>query len=506
MILSDIIATRAAESPHDLAIIFRDQPISYDELHRRVRACAGGLSALGIKKGDAFAVLVRNSPEFIILAMALSMLGGVVVPINFLEKPDRIALILNDAGAVGVLTGREFYRHVATAAKKVPTLRHFFLREGEHKEFKEFSTLLLGPPLTANANVTADDLMMLLYTSGTTGLPKGVMLTHGNFIANAEQCRGAIRLERKDRFLCLLPLFHSFSWTTCAILPFQVGASIVIIESLLPFDPVIKAIWKHKITLFVAVPQIYSALSAKIRGAKALILRLLNPVRLCISGAAPLAKKVHEGFEKTFGIKLLEGYGLTECSPVAAMNPEKDRRIGTVGKALPGVAIEIRDDDGKPVAQGEVGEIWIRGANVMKGYYNKPQETAEALTADGWLKTGDMGRFDADAYLSIVDRKKDLIIIKGLNVYPGEVEGVIAADESVKEVAVVGKMDPDTREETIRAFVTAKDGQTVDKARLFSLCRENLAAYKRPREIFVINEMPKNALQKILKKELRARP
>ena len=506
MILPDLISARAAENPNDVAIIFRDHPISYAELHRRIQLCAGGLAGLGIKKGDTFAVMIRNSPEFIILAMALSLLGGIVVPVNFLEKPDRIALILNDAHAVGVLTGKEFYRHVATAAKKVPTLKHFFLREGEHKEFKEFSTLMTGAPFSGHAEVGSDDLMMLLYTSGTTGLPKGVMLTHGNFIANAEQCRAAIHLERKDRFLCLLPLFHSFSWTTCAVLPFQIGASIVIIESLLPFDPVIAAIWKYKITLFVAVPQIYSALSAKIRGAKAMILRLLNPVRLCISGAAPLATKVHEGFEKTFGIKLLEGYGLTECSPVAAMNPEKGRRIGTVGKPLPGVAIEIRDDDGNLLAQGDVGEIWIRGANVMKGYFNKPKETADSLTSDGWLKTGDMGRFDADGYLSIVDRKKDLIIIKGLNVYPGEVESVIAADETVKEVAVVGKTDPDTGEETIRAFVTAREGKTIDKTRIFALCRENLAAYKRPREVFVINEMPKNALQKILKKELRARP
>jgi long-chain acyl-CoA synthetase len=506
MILPDLISAQAEEHPEHTALIFRDQPITYGELHRRVLVCAGGLSALGIKKGDTFAFLLRNSPEFIVLSMALSTIGAVAVPINFLEKPDRIALILNDAGAVGVLTAKEFFRHVATAAKKVPSLKHFFLREGEHKEFKDFATLLTGEPYRGKAGAEEEDLMMLLYTSGTTGLPKGVMLTHRNFIANAEQCLAAIRLDRKDRFLCLLPLFHSFSFTTCMVLPFKLGASIVIIESLLPFDPVVKAIWKHHVTLFVAVPQIFSALSSKIRGAKAVVLRVLSPVRLCISGAAPLTKMVHEGFEKTFGTKLLEGYGLTECAPVASLNPEKARKIGTVGKPLPGVDIEIRDDAGKNVPRGDVGEIWIRGSNVMKGYYNKPAETKESLTSDGWLKTGDMGRFDDEGYLSIVDRKKDLIIIKGLNVYPQEVENVIAADASVKEVAVVGKMDPDTGEETIRAFVTAREGQTVDKTALFALCRDNLAAYKRPKEIFVIDEMPKNALQKILKKELRARP
>ncbi len=506
MILADLIHQNAASHPDSTALIFRDKATTYGELDALVRRCAAGLSAAGVKKGDTFALILRNAPEFIILSMALGKIGAIAVPINFLEKPDRLALILNDARAVGVLTSREFYRHVATASKQIPTLKLFYFREGEHKYFKPFVTLLEAAPRTAPDLSSDDDLMMLLYTSGTTGLPKGVMLTHRNFLANADQCQGAIHITAKDRFLCLLPLFHSFSWTTCAVLPLKVGCRIVIIESLLPFDPVIKAIWKYKITLFVAVPQIYSALTSKIKGAKALVLRFLNPIRLCISGAAPLTQKVHESFEKTFGLKLIEGYGLTECSPVATLNPEKNNRHGTVGLPLPGVDIGIRDDDGHPLAQGEVGEIWIRGDNVMKGYYHKPEETAEALTADGWLRTGDMGRFDGDGFLSIVDRKKDLIIIKGLNVYPQEVENVFLKDDRVKEVAVVGKMDPDTGEETIRAFVTARDGAEIDKSALLALCREGLSPYKRPKEIFVIPEMPKNALQKILKKELRARP
>lgn len=506
MILPDLITNVAGKTPKRPALIFRDKEISYGELEDKILRCAQGLREIGVKKGTTFALILRNCPEFVILSMALSRLGAITVPINFLEKPDRLALILNDAKAVGVLTAKEFYRHVATAAKSIPTLKHFYLRDGEHKEFKSFELLTAGQPWGGRMEVDGDDLMMLLYTSGTTGLPKGVMLTHNNFLVNVDQCLGAIQLSEKDRFLCLLPLFHSFSWTTCMMIPMKLGAVSIIIETLLPFDPVIKAIWKHKATLFVGVPQIYGALVARIHGFKALVIRLLNPIRACISGAAPLPAIVHQNFEKTFGLPLQEGYGLTECSPVAALNPAKKRKTGTVGKALPGVKIELRDDNGNRVPQGEVGEIWISGKNVMKGYYNKPEETAEVLTHDGWLVTGDMGKIDEEGYISIVDRKKDLIIVKGLNVYPQEIETVIASFPSVKEVAVVGKMDKDTGEELIRAFVTLKENESLDKTAVFAACREKLAAYKLPREIIVIDEMPKNALQKILKKDLRQRP
>lgn len=506
MILPDLIKQHAAQTPNRTALIFRDEKISYGALEASILSCAQGLADAGIKKGSTFALVLRNCPEFVILSMALSKLGAVTVPVNFLEKAERIELIFKDAKVEGVLTSKEFYRHVATAAKKVPTLKHLYFRDGERNEFKPFSTLLSDKKWGKTNQACADDLMMLLYTSGTTGLPKGVMLTHKNFISNAEQCLGAIKLNADDRFLCLLPLFHSFSWTTCMIIPMKLGAMSVIIESLLPFDPIIKAIWKHKITLFVAVPQIYAALSSRIRGPKAFVLRLLNPIRVCISGAAPLGEHIHKDFEKTFGIKLLEGYGLTEASPVVTFNLLKNRKIGTVGPALPGIQLELRDDDGKNVAKGAVGEIWVRGDNVMKGYYNKPTETREILTADGWLKTGDMGQLDEDGYLKIVDRKKDLIIVKGLNVYPQEVETVIMMDPGVKEVAVVGKVDKVTNDEIIRAFITIKEGATVEKSRIFDLCREHLAAYKMPKEIIAIDEMPKNALQKILKKELRQRP
>lgn len=505
MTINDFIIENAKKTPGDTAFIFRDEKISYAMLDERIRRCAAGLAALGVRKGTAFGLLLRNSPEFVVTAMALARLGGVSVPINFMEKADRIALILNDAKAVGLLVGREFLSTAQAAAKKSKHVKHIVLRDGHDGKLRTFAQLAAAEPMKTFPTVKEDDLMMLVYTSGTTGQPKGVMLSHKNFLSNVDQCMEAIQLKKEDRFICVLPMFHSFAWTTCVLLPMCLGSSSVIIESLLPFDPILKAIWKHNVTLFVGVPQIYSALTAKIKGAKALFLRMLNPIRVCISGAAPLAEEVHRNFEKNFGLRLLEGYGLTEAAPVVSLNPEKSRKIGTVGPPLPGVQLRIKDDAEKDAPTGTVGEIWVKGPNVMKGYFNKPSETKAVLGKDGWLRTGDLGALDGDGFLSIVDRKKDLIIVKGLNVYPIEIENVIGTHPAVKEVAVVGKLDRSSGEETIRVFLTLKDGKSVEKADIMSLCRERLAPYKWPKEINIIPEMPKNALQKILKKDLRNR-
>lgn len=505
MVLADLASHQAKHNPENVAYYFKGEAIPFKTLDDRINRCAAGLKKLGIKKGTTVGLLLRNCPEFVILTLALSRIGGVAVPINFLEKSDRIALILNDAKAVAVLTSRDLLATVQEAAKKIKSLKHIFVRDGEGGAAEPFGQFLKNKPLSPSQKAGSDEstLVLLLYTSGTTGLPKGVMLTNGNLLSNTDQCLKAIEIGPKHRFLCLLPMFHSFAFTTCVLVPLRIGAMCVINESLLPFDPVIKSIWKYKVTHFVAVPQIYSALSSRIKGAKALILRFLNPIKLCISGAAPLPAAIHKNFEKTFGIPLLEGYGLTETSPVATLNPVKKRKVGTVGLPLPGVEISIRDEDGEEVPMGAVGEIWIRGPNVMKGYYRKHKETAEVLLKNGWFKSGDMGRFDDDGYLSIVDRKKDLIIIKGLNVYPQEVENVIIKHPKVKEVAVIGKMDPKTGEEKIRAFLTIKDGEKIELSELFDLCRENLAPYKRPKDFTVLDELPKNALQKVLKKDLR---
>jgi len=503
MILPDLISQHSQTDPNKIAFIYKDEKISFGALDERITRLALGLKGIGVKKGTTFGIVLRNSPEFVIMTMALAKLGAVSVPINFLEKPEQIALILNDAKAFGILTSREFWGGVLTASQKIRTVKHIFLKDGQTEEARNFAELLQTPPKKIDAPVKEDDLMMLFYTSGTTGEPKGVMLSHKNFLENAEQCLSVIKVFDTDVFMCLLPMFHSFSWTTCVLIPLKRGLPTVIMESLLPFDPVIQAIWKHKVTIFIGVPQIFSALCQKIRGAKALLIRLLNPVRLCISGAAPLPASVFSRFEKTFKVPLIEGYGLTETAPVCTLNPIEKRKVSSVGLPLRGVEVEIHDDDGRNLPQGEVGEIWIRGPNVMRGYFHKRKETKEVLTKEGWLKSGDLGFLDKEGFLTIVDRKKDLIIVKGLNVYPQEIEKVIGKHPDIVEVAAVGKMDPETGEELIRAFVTLKEGASLKKSEIFDLCRENLAPYKRPKDIVVIDKMPKSSLQKILKKELR---
>jgi long-chain acyl-CoA synthetase len=343
---------------------------------------------------------------------------------------------------------------------------------------------------------------MIIYTSGTTGKPKGAMLTHQNFISNAEQCYAMVAsLSRRDVFLCLLPMFHSFAWTVCVMLPISLGCKVVIMESLQPFGDVIKQIFKQRVSIFVAVPPIYAAL---LRVPFWWPMRWINPLRFCICGAAALPAPVHDKFEKKFGVPLMEGYGLTEASPVVALNPENKRLAGSIGKPLPGIELRFVGESGEMMPPGEVGEICIRGGNVMKGYYRQEEATREAFVDPErqWLRSGDMGFIDSEGYVHIVDRKKDLIIVKGLNVYPKEVEDILLSHPSVREAAVVGIPD-ETGDELIRAFVILKEGLTADKQELLKLCRGKLAPYKCPKDLEIRKELPKNTLGKILKRTLR---
>ena len=501
--LNEMLANTVERYADKPAFIFKGETLTFAQFQDRVERCAAGLAELGIGKGDTFGIVMRNCPEFVILSFALSRLGAVAVPVNFLEKPERIAFIFNDAEVKGCLTSREYLRTIRTANESVPSLEHIFLRDrgGDVPALEEIYRHPLAD--TAGPQVDPEDLVLLIYTAGTTGLPKGVMLTQHNLISNVEQCLLALDVSDKDSVLCVLPMFHSFAWTTNVILPIRLGAKTVVIESLLPFQPAIKQIWKHRITLVCLIPQVYSALVTHIHGPKALMLRILNPVKIAISGAAPLPAAVQVKFEKTFGSALLEGYGLTETAPVVSVNPRYGvHKPGTVGLPLPGVDVKILDDDERELPLQEVGEICVRGDNVMQGYYKRPEETKEAFTADGWFKTGDLGFIDADGYISIVDRKKDLIICKGLNVYPGEVEAALAAHPAVEEVAVVGVRGPDG-DETVQAYAVLAEGQSVKSRELIAFARQTLATYKMPKHVDFLDELPKNALGKVLKRELR---
>jgi long-chain acyl-CoA synthetase len=496
--------TRTVERYGDKpALIFKGETTTFAELEEQIERCAAGLAELGIGKDDTFGIVMRNCPEFVILSFALSRLGAVAVPVNFLEKAERVAFIFNDAEVKGCLTSKDFLRTVREAQKSVPTLKHVFLRDsgGDVSALEEIYRHPL--PETSGPEVGPEDLVLLIYTAGTTGLPKGVMLTQRNLLANVESCLLALDVSDKDSVLCVLPMFHSFAWTTNVILPIRLGAKTVVIESLLPFPPALKQIWKHKLTLVCCIPPVYSALVQHVHGPKAFLLRLLNPVKLAMSGAAPLPAAVQVKFEKTFGIALLEGYGLTETAPVVTVNPRYgNHKPGTVGLPLPGVDVKIADDDEQELPMLEIGEVCVRGDNVMAGYYKRPEETKEAFTADGWLKTGDLGFLDSDGYLTLVDRKKDLIIAKGLNIYPQEVEMALAAHPAVAEVAVVGVPDA-SGDESVRAFVVLEPESSLKPRELIAFARPSLASYKVPRDVVIVDELPKNALGKVLKRELR---
>ncbi len=508
--LHELIERQAKEHPKAAALVFKGHVTSYAELQQNIERWVTVLSSRGVKAGDTFGLVMRNSPEFVITFFALARLGARAVPVNFLLKADEIAYIFEDAGVVGVITQTPFLGNVLEARKKLPNLRDVIITGESRKEAGESRSVLSFEELmTANSSLlppasslNPEEVAMIIYTSGTTGKPKGAMLSHRNFISNAEQCIAMVTsLSRKDVFLCLLPMFHSFAWTVCVIIPIYLGCKIVIVESIQPFGDVIKQIFRQRATIFVAVPPIYAAL---LRVPFWWPMRWINPLRLCISGAAALPVPVQQKFEKKFDIPLMEGYGLTEASQVVTLNPEHRRLPGSIGKALPGIELRIVGESGQTLAQGDVGEICVRGGNVMKGYYHQEEATREAFVDPErqWLRTGDLGFIDPEGYVHISDRKKDLIIVKGLNVYPKEVEDVLLSHPAVQEAAVVGIQD-DTGDEIIRAYVTLKDGAQADKQELLKLCRGKLAPYKCPKDLEIRKELPKNTLGKILKRELR---
>lgn len=501
--LHELIERQARTRPRSTAFVTKGNPLTYGELQDQIEKWASVLRNRGVKKEDSYGIVMRNSTEFVITFFALVRLGARAVPVNFLLKADEISFIFADASVVGVITQPPFLANILEARKRLPKLRDVVVTGRPQENALSFQQLLDTAEKTPDLPRATDaqEIAMIIYTSGTTGKPKGAMLTHRNFIANVEQCMGMVKLSSKDTFLCLLPMFHSFAWTVCVLLPLYLGSVTVIVESLQPFGDVIKQIVRQRVKLFVGVPPIFAAL---LRVPFWRPLKFINPVRICISGAAALPTPVHRKFEQKFGIPLMEGYGLTEASPVVCLNPENKRISGSIGKALPGIDLRFVDESNQDVPAGEVGEICIRGENVMKGYYRQEEATRSAFLDDAhhWLRSGDLGHIDPEGYVFISDRKKDLIIVKGLNVYPKEVEDVLQSHESVLEAAVIGLQD-ETGDELIRAFVTLKEGATVEKQELLKLCRSRLAPYKCPKDLEIRKELPKNTLGKILKRTLR---
>jgi long-chain acyl-CoA synthetase len=343
-----------------------------------------------------------------------------------------------------------------------------------------------------------EDIAACLYTSGTTGKPKGALLSHRNLVANLESFRQVLHLTEEDVFLAVLPLFHAYGGTVLFWEPLSLGASIVVEPRFVP-DVILKAVLQHRVTLFAGVPSMYAVLASVPRPPGD-----FSALRLCISGGAPLPPEVLRAFEAKYGIPIYEGYGPTECAPVLTVNPPfGKRKIGSVGPPIPQVELRIVDDQGNPLPPGAVGEIAAKGPNVMRGYLNRPEATAEVLR-DGWYHTGDLGRMDDDGYFYIMDRKTDLILVGGLNVYPREVELVLCDHPGVAEAAVIGMPDP-VRGEAPKALVIQRPGEKVSVQELLQWCRQRLANYKVPRSVVLVADLPRTVTGKILKSELRDR-
>lgn len=490
MTLSTLLSDRAKEIPKKTCIKFRKGKLTYSEIDRLVSLKAGGFQRLDLNVKDRAAILMGNCTEYIISYFAILRAGGIAVPVNTFLIAEEISYILKDSDCKMLIYGSNFKTHVKEIKKYIPDIKALMFDEIPQEKTE---------PYICDDNEVA----VLLYTSGTTGFPKGAMLTHLNLISNVEACIKVMRFSHKDRVLLFLPLFHSFSFTVCVLVPIYSGASIVLLESVKPFSRVINSILRDRITLFIAIPAIYNILSKKrmpffFRH----IFKYLMSVRACVSGASALPEDTIHTFKKRFKVPLLEGYGLTEASPVVAVTPLAGiQKRCSVGPPLPGIEVAVVGEDGRRMAVGETGELIAKGPNVMKGYFNKEKETKEVLK-EGWLYTGDMAKIDEDGYIYIIDRKKDLIIIDGMNIYPREVEDVVMKHPSVEECAMVGI--PDGRgSEISMLFVKKKDNAVLDEKLVRDCLKGHVAQFKIPRRIIFLEEFPKTATGKIKKNELR---
>jgi len=496
MNLATKFADSAQQHAEKIALYWGERTCSYSELSSQSLFMAGVLrQQFGVKPGDRVGLWLKNCPEFIPAMFGILQLGAVVVPINNFLKPDEVNFILGDAGIDVLIADAELSAHFEALKAARPGLQ-LLNAETTLASFPVApDNLKIETETLLNPNRSESDLAVLIYTSGTTGRPKGAMLSHGNLLHNVESCRICLHTIAEDRFAVLLPMFHSYMITVGLLLPLLVGASIVLVKSLNPPRNALQEIFGRRVTVLPAIPQFYRNLvHAEVP--------LPLPMRVCISGSAPLPGPVLTEFEKKFGVPLIEGYGLSEASPVVSKNPlDGTHKPGSVGVPIPNVEVSIQDESGKMLGPREVGEICVRGGNVMLGYWHQPEETLNAFR-NGWLLTGDVGYRDEDGYYYITDRRKDMLLVNGNNVYPREIEEVIYQFPNVKEAAVIGQPDARRGEQPV-AFVVPGEGATLDTDALLKFVRGKIADYKVPRRVVLMPALPRNATGKILKTELR---
>lgn len=521
----------AARMPRQRALIYFGADITYAELLNHVNRVAAGLQALGVKKGDRVAMMMPNCPQFVIAYFGALKAGAIITATSPIYTPREAGHQWKDAGASVVIVDRRLLRIVKAVRPELPALKHVVeigLRDYYPANFTALKHSLKTRPKAPARTVARlaqqtppipwrdflsvaktprpvvvkpADIACLQYTGGTTGSSKGAMLTHANLVINAHQTRQwlAANSEGPDVMVAALPLFHIYAMTCIMICSVMTGGAVVLLPRF-ELKAALNIIRKYHPTFFHGVPTMYVAFN----NAPNVERYGFKSLRVCMSGGAPLPVEVRQKFEELTGGKLVEGYGLTESSPVTHTNPPEGLlKTGSIGMPIPNTEVRIVDIENgtRDLPLGEAGEIIIRGPQVMKGYWNKPEETAKVLR-DGWLYTGDIAKKDADGYYYIVDRKKDLIIAGGYNIYPREVEEVLFEHPKIKEAVVVGMPDQ-YRGETVKAFIVLHEGKTVTPEEIQAFCRERLAAYKVPRQVVFRDSLPKSGVGKYLRRELR---
>lgn len=510
--LSVILEDSARRYANSDAFVFMDKAFSYAQINGAANQVANGLKELGIQQGDKVALSCLNLPYFPIIYFGILKAGAVVVPLSVLLKRGEIEYHLKDSDA------KAYFCFVGTpdlpmaqegyaGFQNAPDCNHMFVITPQPTDpspidgLPTLGSLIAGKsPAFETVHTSPDDTAVIIYTSGTTGRPKGAELSHSNIMLNIVLCADLVKLSHKDTYMIVLPLFHVFAMVVVMAAGVYKGTKLILIPR---FDggDVLGAMEKHKVTLFAGVPTMYwGLLNANTDGFD--LNAISSNLRVCLSGGASLPVEVLKGFEAKYNVPILEGYGMSEGSPVVTFNHLDAERIpGSIGKPVWGVEVMIADEDDNELPPGEKGQLLYRGHNVMKGYYKKPEANAETLKG-GWLHSGDVAIMDENGYYYIVDRTKDMIIRGGLNVYPREVEEVMMEHELVSLVAVIGIPDDKSGEE-IKACVVLNEGAQISESELIEWTKERIAAYKYPRIVEFLDALPMNATGKILKKELR---
>lgn len=528
--ITQFLEDTVAKFPNNAATIFgngsMDAVLTYKALNDLVNQFANALTALGVKKGDRVAIYLPNCPQFVIAYYGALKIGAIVAPVNPQYTPRELEHQVNDAGAATIIALSRFYNNVRevrarTKLKNVivtnikeyfkPVLKLLFTLAKEKKDGHRVTldagdrwfqdVLATGATTKPNVAMKPEDTAVLMYTGGTTGVSKAAELTHKNIVANVLQTREWFTqsVPGKEVYLTALPLYHSYAMTSCMNSAMYLGGAMILIPNPRELAHVLKSIDRHQPTLFPGVPTLYVALSNHPDVKK----YNLKSIRACMSGAAGLPIEVQKKFQDISGARVIEGYGLSESSPVTHVNPIfGDNRIGTIGVPIPDTDVKLVDVETgtNEVKLGEPGELCVKGPQVMKAYWNKPDETRNTLR-DGWLYTGDIAVMDADGYFRIVDRKKDMIIVGGFNVYPRDVEEVLYQHPKVMEAVVAGI--PDARSgEIVKAYVVLRSGETATAQELMEFCAKTLTNYKRPKVIEFRETLPKTAVGKILRRQL----